>query len=272
MCDEIRIDELEVYAYHGVFPEENKKGQTFYVNAVLYADFRQAAKNDDLKLSTHYGEVCEFITNYMKKNTFKMIETVAENMSREILLTFPNLQGIDLEIKKPDAPIPLPFGCVSVKVHRQWHRVYVAVGSNLGDKKQHIQNGILLLREKAELKVIRESELIVTKPYGGVEQDDFLNGVIEIDTLLTPDELLLFLHEIETSQNRERKVHWGPRTLDLDIIFYDKLVMENDALIIPHVDMQNRDFVLKPLLQLIPNFRHPLLHKTIQQLYDDLEN
>lgn len=269
--DEIRIDKLEVYAYHGVFPEENRRGQTFIINAVLYAQTRKAAREDDLTLSTHYGEVCEFMHRFMKDHTYKMIETAAENLAREILLSFPNLQGIELEIQKPDAPISLPFESVSVKIRRDWHRVYLAFGSNMGDKEVHIKQGLSLLGQEREIKVLRVSDTIVTKPYGGVEQEDFLNGAVEIDTLLMPEELLEVLHTIEQAENRERIVRWGPRTLDLDIIFYDKAVMENDALIIPHVDMQNRDFVLKPLVQLIPHFRHPVLHRTMQQLLEDLK-
>lgn len=269
--DEIRIDGLEVYAYHGVFPEENRRGQTFVINAVLYTQTRKAAFSDDLSLSTHYGEVCEFMYQYMKNHTYKMIETVAEHMAREILLAFPNLRGIRLEIKKPDAPIPLSFESVSVRIRRDWHRAYVAFGSNMGDRQMHIEQGLKKLEQEREIKVLRVSDKITTKPYGGVEQEDFLNGVVELDTLLTPEELLHVLHEIEQSQGRERTLRWGPRTLDLDIIFYDKEIMENDVLIIPHVDMQNRDFVLKPLLQLIPNFRHPLYQKTVQQLWQELE-
>lgn len=267
--DEIRIDGLEVYAYHGVFPEENRRGQTFIINAVLYTDIRKAAMEDELVLSTHYGEVCEFMHRFMKEHTYKMIETVAENMAREVLLSFPNLKGIELEVQKPDAPIPLPFESVSVKIRRDWHKVYVAFGSNLGEKEEHIRRGLSRLEENREVRVLRVSDLIETKPYGGVEQEDFVNGVAEIDTLLPPEELLEVLHQIEASENRERTVRWGPRTLDLDIIFYDKEVMESETLIIPHIDMQNRDFVLKPLVQLIPNFRHPLLHKTMQQLWQE---
>ena len=122
-----------------------------------------------------------------------------------------------------------------------------------------------------EIKEVRVSELLVTKPYGGVEQDDFVNGAIALKTLLSPQELLEKLHEIEQHANRERIIHWGPRTLDLDIIFYDKLVYEDEDLIIPHIDMQNRDFVLKPLAELCPNYRHPVFGKTVSQLLGELK-
>ena len=110
----------------------------------------------------------------------------------------------------------------------------------------------------------------MTKPYGGVEQDDFVNGAIALKTLLSPQELLEKLHEIEQHANRERIIHWGPRTLDLDIIFYDKLVYEDENLIIPHIDMQNRDFVLAPMNQIAPYLRHPVLNQTISQLLNTL--
>lgn len=270
--DEIRIENLEVYAYHGVFPEENETGQPFFVNAVLYTDTRNAGLKDDLTLSTHYGEVSHFITKWMQEHTCQLIETVAENVAREILLKYDLINAIDLEIRKPEAPIGLPFGCVSVKIYRGWHRVYLAVGSNMGEKEKYIRQAIASLDAHSEIVVEKVSEMLVTKPYGGVEQDDFVNGALQIRTLLTPQELLDELHGIEAEAGRERLVHWGPRTLDLDIIFYDKLIYESEDLIIPHVDMENRYFVLKPLSELAANYRHPILQKTVTQLLQALDS
>lgn len=136
----------------------------------------------------------------------------------------------------------------------------------MGDKNAYIENGIAELKEITDVRDVRVSDLLVTKPYGGVEQDDFVNGAIALQTLLTPQELLEKLHEIEQHANRERIIHWGPRTLDLDIIFYDKLVYEDENLIIPHVDMENRNFVLKPLMELCPNYRHPVTGQTVSQM------
>lgn len=270
--DEIRIENLEVYAYHGVFPEENEKGQSFFVNAVLYADTRAAGLADELTLSTHYGEVCHFITKWMQEHTCKLIETVAENVAQEILLNYPLVQALDLEIRKPQAPIGLPFGCVSVKIHRGWHQVYLSIGSNMGEREKYLEQAIRALKAHPLIEVEKVSEWLVTKPYGGVEQEDFVNGAVALRTLLSPQELLEELHKIEAAADRKRLVHWGPRTLDLDIVFYDKLVLETDDLIIPHVDMENRYFVLKPLSELIPNYRHPLLGKTVTRLLQALEN
>ena len=112
--------------------------------------------------------------------------------------------------------------------------------------------------------------MIYTKPYGVVRQEDFLNGAVEVETLLAPEELLNVANEIENAAGRVRGVHWGPRTLDIDILFYDKLVYESEYLVIPHSDIQNRDFVLEPLSMLAPNYRHPILGKTVMQLLQNL--
>lgn len=268
--DQIRIEELEVYAHHGVYPEENEKGQHFYVNATLYTNTRPAEMADDLRLSTNYGEVCQFITEFMQQHTFQLIETVVEWTAYEVLQHFPLVQGLDLEIRKPEAPIPLPFGSVSVAIHREWHEAYIAVGSNMGDSRGHIAKALGQLEKHKDIQVTKVSGLLETLPYGGVEQENFVNGMFEIRTLLTPEELLRELHKIEASEGRERKIHWGPRTLDLDIIFYDDLIYSSEDLVIPHVDMENRYFVLKPLSELAPNFRHPITHKTVAQMLAEL--
>lgn len=270
--DKIHIKNLEVFGNHGVFPEENKLGQKFLVNAVLYTSTREAGKTDDLTKSIHYGEVSHFITKYMMEHTFQLIESVAEQLAEALLLQFEHLKWIDLEIQKPWAPIGLPLESVSVEISRGWHEAFIATGSNLGDRGEYIRKGIEALAACKECVVEKESQLIVTEPYGVTDQPEFLNGMLQVRTLLSPIELLHKLNEIEAAAYRERKVHWGPRTLDLDIIFYDNQVIDIPQLTVPHVDMQNRQFVLEPLAELAPWYRHPILGKTVKELLISLEN
>ncbi len=268
--DEIKIEGLEIYTGHGVFEEENRNGQPFFVNAVLYTDTRAAGLSDDLTLSTHYGEVSRLIYSFLRENTFKLIETAAERTAQQVLLNFPLIQAVDLEIRKPRAPIGLPFASVSVKISRGWKKAYLGIGSNMGDKRKYMDDAVKRLKADERIRKVRTSSWITTKPYGGVEQDDFLNGAVELETLYTPRELLRFLQAVEKAAGRERKVRWGPRTLDLDILFYEDFVSDTEELTVPHPDIQNREFVLKPLYELCPYYMHPLFCKSVRQMLDEL--
>lgn len=268
--DKIKIENLEIFAKHGVFPEENILGQKFLVSAVLYTDTRHAGKTDDLTASIHYGEVSQFIDHYMKEHTYQLIERVAESLAEELLLNTPHLEKIQIEVKKPWAPVGLPLESVSVEIERQWHTAYIALGSNMGDEKQYLEEAVKALDEVRGCKVTKVSSFIITPPYGMTDQDDFLNGCLELRTLLTPEELLKKLHEIEQSAGRERIIHWGPRTLDLDIILYDDLIYTSETLNIPHIEMHKRDFVLRPLQEIAPQKRHPVTQKTITEMLDEL--
>lgn len=270
--DKIKIENLEIFANHGVFPEETKLGQKFLVSCILYMDTRQAGKNDMLESSVDYGTVCHLIRKNMVEYTFRLIEAAAEHLA-EVLLTFDErIRKVDIGIKKPWAPVGLSLDYVSVEITRKWHEVYVALGSNLGDKRRYIETAAERLNNTKGCRVEKISELIVTEPYGGVEQDEFLNGALKLWTLLTPEELLLRLQELEKEAGRERLVHWGPRTLDLDILFYDDEIIEEDDLCVPHADMKNRQFVLEPMAEIAPYKRHPVYGKTITEMLQDIRN
>ena len=270
--DEIRIEDLEVFANHGVFPEENVLGQKFLVSAVLYTDTRRAGRTDDLTASIHYGEVCAFIDRYLREHTFKLLERAAESLAEELLLNTQNLRKVRIEIKKPWAPVGLPLKTVSVSIEREWHDVVIALGSNMGDRESYLSGAVEKLNAVRGCHVKKVSDFIETLPYGVTDQADFLNGCLEMETLMYPHELLDELHRIEKEAGRERIIRWGPRTLDLDIIFYDDMILQDDDLCIPHVEMHKREFVLKPLCGIAPYKRHPVTGKTVKEMLEEVNS
>ena len=128
-----------------------------------------------------------------------------------------------------------------------------------------------MLASREDVVLEKVSTLIETKPYGGVEMSPVLNGVARIKTLASPHELLKICNKIENMSGRKRIIRWGPRTLDIDILFYDKLILEDSSLTIPHIDLKNRDFVLEPMAEIAPGFVHPVYKKTINDMLCDLE-
>lgn len=270
--DQITIEKLTVFGNHGVYPEENTLGQKFLVSLVLYTDTRKAGMNDELESSINYGDVSQYVRQFFEENTFKLIERVAEKLAESLLLRYSLLEKVDVKIEKPWAPIAITVESVGVEISRGWHRAYIALGSNMGDKKDYLDKAVEKLKKHPLCQVIKVADYIQTEPYGGVEQDVFLNSALELRTLLFPEELLALLNQIEAEAGRERTIHWGPRTLDLDILFYDDCVIDTPSLTIPHIDLQNRDFVLIPMVQLAPYYRHPVLNQTMSQLLNQLKH
>lgn len=116
--DKIAIEGLEVFANHGVFPEENKLGQKFVVSVTLYTDTRRAGETDDLSASIHYGEAAHAIDEFMRVHTFKLIETAAESVAAMLLDRYPGAYGVRVKLEKPWAPVGLPLRTVSVEIER----------------------------------------------------------------------------------------------------------------------------------------------------------
>lgn len=269
--DYIKITGLQIFAHHGVLPEEKEKGQTFVVNARLYYDMEKPGMSDCLSEALNYAEVCGYIKQLLTEKNFDLIEAAASYVCENVLKKYDCVQEISLELCKPDAPIGLPFEDVSVNLSRSWHRVFLSIGSNMGDKQNYLKSAVDKIKAHPRMKQVIVSDFIETEPYGFVEQDSFLNGAIGVYTLMSPQELLAYLHRLEAEADRVRTMRWGPRTLDLDIIFYDDLILETKDLIIPHVDMENRDFVLRPLAQIAPAFLHPVLNKRVAKLLEELK-
>lgn len=152
--------------------------------------------------------------------------------------------------------------------------VYLALGSNKGDRVGYVQQATSLLRETPEIKIIRTSSLYETQPWLEQETTWYINAVIEIKTMLTPQSLLNECQRIEKQLGRDRKTegHFGARTMDIDILFYDKELINEKELQIPHKHLHQRAFTLVPMLEINPDFVHPTLKKSMVNLHEELEN
>ena len=149
------------------------------------------------------------------------------------------------------------------------HIAYIAIGSNIGNPRDNCIEAIREISKKDSIKIISKSSFYQTSPIGPIHQEWFINSAIKINTSLTPIKLLTNLLNIESSMGRVRKEKWGPRLIDLDLLFYDNQILNQEKIIIPHPEISKRNFVLIPLCEIAENLNHPTLKKNIKTLLQE---
>lgn len=151
------------------------------------------------------------------------------------------------------------------------HTVYLSTGSNLGNRENY-----LLQAEEAITELVghidARSSVIETAPWGKTDQPNFLNRVLRVKTKLPPLFLMETLLQIERDMGRNRHEKWGPRIIDLDILFFDNRIIDEEGLCVPHPHLHERDFVLKPMVEIAPDFMHPIMEKTVAELLQELSH
>lgn len=257
VSDHILISGLRVVSVIGVLDHERKIPQPLRVDVDIHIDLHDAGLSDDLTETVHYGEVCLQLAATARENADQLLERLAQRMA-DVVLSFPRVSAVDLTLTKLRPPIPEDVESSAVRVHRiktsasamRAHSAVIALGTNLGDRVGYLQFAIDRLGEN----VIKQSQVYETDPVGGPDgQGAYLNMVAEITTELDPYALLRWLHRIEADAGRSRSVHWGPRTLDLDLLFFDDVVIEGGNLAVPHPRYAERRFVLAPLSEVRPD-------------------
>lgn len=155
-----------------------------------------------------------------------------------------------------------------LKLKENMHNIFLSLGSNLGNKKKNIAQALVYVKEKT--KIIHISSYYETEPVGYLNQPSFLNIAVHARTLLSPLDLLSFLQTIEKKLKKSKTQKNGPRTIDMDLLFYDHLILKEPHLVIPHPRISQRAFVLGPLSEIAPSFVHPVAQKTIQEIFIEL--
>lgn len=253
--DRIELTGLRVHGKHGVLREEKVSGHDFALDIALDLATAPAAASDDLTRTVSYADVAHLAADIVGGQSLDLIETLAERVASAVLAEHPLVRAVEVAVHKPSAPIGLPFADVVVRIRREAAPVdaVLALGSNIGDRLEHLERALALLDEAEGVELAWRGTVVETDPVGGVEQDDFANTVVGLRTARGPWELLELARAIETDARRVREVRWGPRTLDVDVIAWGELVQDDGELTLPHPRAHERAFVLAPWAAVRPD-------------------
>jgi dihydroneopterin aldolase / 2-amino-4-hydroxy-6-hydroxymethyldihydropteridine diphosphokinase len=263
MSDVIEVSGIRAHGFHGVLPEEKRLGQEFVVDIALEADLTAAGESDDLTDTLNYAEVAAAVVARIEGESHDLIERLASVIAADVLGTESArvlLDAVTVTVHKPQAPVGVAFGDVTVRVLRERPAVpvVVALGTNLGDRYAALAHAEMALADRVCTSPVVVSDYVETAPVGGPEQPDYLNAVAVGWTRLSPTRVLRTLHEIEAESGRVREERWGARTLDLDLVQYGDpragtdVVSSAERLILPHPRAHERAFVLLPWLDADP--------------------
>ncbi|KAI9355941.1 Dihydropteroate synthase-like protein [Zopfochytrium polystomum] len=277
--DEIYVRELVINAIIGVNTWERIERQRIVVDLTVFLSFDpQVIIGDRVPKMHNYRRMTRLVTEFVEKSSFKTVEALATHIA-ELVITVCHAPKVTVKIRKPSALIFAESAGVEITRDRSafptaaqksvqqtgTHTVILALGSNLGDRVKNIEFGLKELRSGCSL--LDTSFLYETRPMYVLDQPNFLNAVCKVSTSLAPEALLHLLKDIEARCGRDMNgTRNGPRPLDLDIVFYDSAEINTATLQIPHPRLAEREFVLRPLCDISPNFEHPSLFKTCSQL------
>lgn len=254
MADRIEIHGIRAIGRHGVLAEERQSGQPFIADVVLHvADttVSRAAASDDLSETVDYSVVAQSVHAMLAGEPVDLLETLAESIARACL-AIPAVKVVELSLHKPQAPVGVHVDDVVVRITRSKSRAALGIGSNLGDRMANLQAAVDALASTEGIAIVALSDVYETAPVGGPDQDDFLNAVVVVDTVLAPLDLLDVCLSIEERSGRVREVRWGPRTLDVDVLAIDDLRVNDERLMLPHPRAAERAFVLAPWADVEP--------------------
>ena len=252
--DRIELTGWRAMTVIGALDFEQLASQPVEVDAVLHVDLEEAGETDDLTATVHYGLVLDGFAK-IASEPHVLLERLAHRLC-EVALAFPMVNEVELVVRKLRPPVPHDVANTAVRLHRRrmvaqadgTREAILALGSNLGDRESFLRLAV------RELGPVRQSQVWETDAVGGPEhQGPYLNMVVAVRTDLDPFALLRRCQRIERLAGRVREARWGPRTLDVDILFYDDVTLTSEPLTVPHPRFAERRFVLAPLAEVAPD-------------------
>lgn len=257
--DRITLSGIRGRGFHGVFDHEKRDGQEFIIDVEVETWLGAAGAHDDLGRTVNYGEIGAAALARIEGEPFDLIEALAEAVAADVL-THPLVDAVTVTVHKPQAPVGVPFGDVTVSVTRRRapSPVVIALGANLGDTDRVIGEAADAVVAQGFVSFARLSEEFETAPVGGPDQPAYRNAVLMGMSRWSAPRVLAALHAVEADFGRVREVRWGPRTLDLDLIQFgtpggaDEWRSDLECLTLPHPRAHERGFVLVPWLEVDP--------------------
>lgn len=263
---------MKFYGYHGCLDFEKENGQWFIITVDIGCDYLPGAVTDELEGTVNYADAYDRIKRIATELKFNLIEKLAYEIGRCVLLNYNLASEVTVMVHKPDAPVEGEFECMETSIHLKRHEVVISFGSNMGDREDIIRTALGMINKRDDTSVVRVSSLYETEPVGYADQADFLNGAAIIKTIIEPLDFLHMLQKIELDLHRVRTIKNGPRTIDLDVVTFDDISSNDEELTLPHPRMHERAFVLVPMKELglykssIPNDKEVRFYKDFGML------
>jgi dihydroneopterin aldolase / 2-amino-4-hydroxy-6-hydroxymethyldihydropteridine diphosphokinase len=255
--DRIELRGIRAVGIIGVLTEERRRAQPFEIDLDIEMDLTEAGRSDDLKHTLNYGPPLDMVQRIVTEEGHELLERVAARIIEEVMIDA-RVDAVEVVVRKVRPPVPVDVDTTAVRLHRtraqveglrrEPVRAFLALGSNVGDRRATLINAIRSTPERTNVSNCYETEAIG----GPGGQTPHLNVIIELQTRLDPFALLAHCQRLERAAGRIRTVKDGPRTLDVDVLLYGDVDMKSGELTIPHPRMFERRFVLTPLADLAP--------------------
>ncbi len=250
MTDRIQIRGLRALGHHGALPGEQDRPQPFEIDLDIEADLERAGMTDDLADTVDYGAVVEAAARVVTSERWQLLERMAHRVAHEVLAADRRVAAVAVTVRKLRPPVPVDLHSVGVQVRRPRRRVFLGLGANLGDREGTLRTAVTALPD-----VVAVSPVYETSPVGGpADQPPYLNLVVELATARSARELFEIGQRLEAEAGRDRsgEERFGPRPLDVDVLWLDGVTVDEPDLVVPHPRMFERKFVLVPLADLAP--------------------